>query len=376
MCLIKLKFLNSLGLKSEAHEVLSKDGYILRIHRIIPRNRTEYAPVLMLPGMPVGSSCFYATRNNSLAFNLVNSGCDVWISNPRGNRYSAKHKKLKVNDPRYWDFSFHEMAINDLPAMIDYILKNTRKKKLVTISHSEGGSSLAALLSTNPEYNNKISQNHLLAPSIYMENFPHVMAKTFLNPIVAGFFDYQKTYDQLINNFLIKSVYNQFISRLSLCAQQTELLPVCSAFFEWFCGEKQPTSGHNTDWKDFFTTFTKLAVSDTMGLKKILHYSQLMESGKFRQFDYGREGNLDKYGTFEPPDYDLTLITAPSFIYGGDRDGFVSADDLKRFESEIRNTKKYKIIPTYSHCDFLTAKNAKFSVYKDIVNAIKSEKVK
>jgi pimeloyl-ACP methyl ester carboxylesterase len=354
---------------------MTKDGYILRLHRIIPRNQTTYAPILMHPGMPVGSSAFYASKKKSLAFLLVNNGCDVWISNPRGNRYSTKHKKLKIDDPRYWDFSFHEMAIYDLPAMIDYVLKVTRQKKLIFMSHSEGGSAITALLSTKTEYNDKISQNHLLTPSIYMENFPHTMAKGLINPIVGEFFKVQKTYDQLTNNNLVKTIYSQIISRLPLCANQFQL-PLCTTFFEWFCGAKQPETGNNVDWKDFFLTFPKYAVTDTMGLKKVLHYSQLMESGKFRQFDHGKEGNMKNYGTPEPPDYELTLITTPSFIYGGDRDGFVSPADLERLKNEMQNVKKYKIVPTYSHCDIIVGSRAKKDVYKDILNAVKSERIK
>lgn len=369
-----MKFLKSVGLRSEAHEVETKQGYILRVHRILAKNQGGYAPILIQPGMPVGSSAFYASRNKSLAFYLATSGCDVWIANPRGNRYSAKHKKMKLNDPRFWDFSFHEMGIYDLPAMIDYILKVTRHKKLIFVSHSEGGSSIAALLSTKPKYNDKILQNHLITPSVYMENFPHQLAKQLLNPMVDGFFKVQKTYDQLYNNFLIKNVYNIFIGTLPTCAQQ-QLMPVCTLAFEWFCGERQPKSSHNVDWKNFFETFTRIAITDTMSMKKILHYSQLMESGKFRQFDH-HENNLNVYGTSEPPDYDLSLISSPTYIYGGDRDGFVSPKDLERLKNEIQNVKMFKILPTYSHCDVLIGERAKNDLYKLIMTAVKTSRKK
>jgi lysosomal acid lipase/cholesteryl ester hydrolase len=40
--------------------------------------------------------------------------------------------QLSNNDREFWDFSFHEMAIFDLPAEIDFIYEH-RKRKLAQI---------------------------------------------------------------------------------------------------------------------------------------------------------------------------------------------------------------------------------------------------
>jgi alpha-beta hydrolase superfamily lysophospholipase len=63
------------------------------------------------------------------AFILANAGYDVWMGNNRGCAYSLMHKTLdpkkKEDEPQYWDFSFEEMGIYDLPAEIDFILEST-----------------------------------------------------------------------------------------------------------------------------------------------------------------------------------------------------------------------------------------------------------
>jgi len=41
----------------------------------------------------------------------------------------------------------------------------------------------------------------------------------------------------------------------------------------------------------------------------MLHYRQLLRDGKFRRLDYGREINIQKYGTEDPPEYDLKKIS-------------------------------------------------------------------
>lgn len=47
-------------------------------------------------------------------------------------------------------------------------------------------------------------------------------------------------------------------------------------------------------------------------------------SGHFRQFDHGVLNNLDIYNEPAPPDYDLTLVTAPVAIYYAKNDWLVA----------------------------------------------------
>lgn len=64
------------------------------------------------------------------------------MGNNRGCAYSLGHKTLDPNnkddEPIYWNFSFEEMGIYDLPAEIDFILEKTGQEKLSYIGHSQG----------------------------------------------------------------------------------------------------------------------------------------------------------------------------------------------------------------------------------------------
>lgn len=61
-------------------------------------------------------------------------------------------------------FSWHEIAIYDLPAMIDYALKLTGEKVISYIGHSMGTTVSYVLLSMKPLYNQKIRFAMNLAP--------------------------------------------------------------------------------------------------------------------------------------------------------------------------------------------------------------------
>lgn len=48
----------------------------------------------------------------------------------------------------------------------------------------------------------------------------------------------------------------------------------------------------------------------------VLHYLQEVKSGKFRQYDEGTAaGNIRKYGSPEPPEYDLSQLEVPVFMH-------------------------------------------------------------
>ena len=60
-------------------------------------------------------------ENKALAFVLANRGYDVWLGNNRGNKHARHHIKYSPDDIAFWDFTFEEMAIYDLPAAFNYI---------------------------------------------------------------------------------------------------------------------------------------------------------------------------------------------------------------------------------------------------------------
>ena len=88
------------GYLVEEHEVVTKDGYILTIHHLLPKIKTPrtLTPVL-LGHCLLGSSAIwiFGPKNNSLGYLLSDQNLDVWLINNRGNLYSSNHVRL-VND--------------------------------------------------------------------------------------------------------------------------------------------------------------------------------------------------------------------------------------------------------------------------------------
>lgn len=104
------------------------------------------------------------------AYILADAGYDVWMGNARGNTYSRKHKKLDPNKSRFWNFSWHEIGVIDVPAMIDYALAFSGQKTLFHVGHSQGTTTFYVMCSERPEYNDKIKAQFSLAPIAYMKH--------------------------------------------------------------------------------------------------------------------------------------------------------------------------------------------------------------
>ena len=54
-----------------------------------------------------------------------------------------EHEYLKSEtDPEYWDFSFSEIGLYDLPAMVGYIYDQSNQHALTYIGHSQGSTAM------------------------------------------------------------------------------------------------------------------------------------------------------------------------------------------------------------------------------------------
>lgn len=111
-----------------------------------------------------------------MAYLLVDNGYDVWLGNARGNVFSQAHKTLSTESHEFWKFSFHEIGVYDLPAIINYALDKGNTTSLTYCGYSQGTTVFFVLLSMKPEFNSKISTAHLMAPVAYMR-FPFPAGK-------------------------------------------------------------------------------------------------------------------------------------------------------------------------------------------------------
>lgn len=167
--------LRKYGYAAENHRVVTSDGYILNMHRCsggpVSPPRVGKKVAFLMHGM-LSSSADWVLMGpqTSLVYMLSDLGYDVWMGNSRGNRYANTHISRNNESQAFWDFSWHEIGVYDLPAMIDYALTFSGQSKLHYIGHSMGTTVYLVLISELPQYGDKIISSQLLAPAAYMHN--------------------------------------------------------------------------------------------------------------------------------------------------------------------------------------------------------------
>ncbi|XP_063238155.1 lipase 1-like isoform X6 [Bacillus rossius redtenbacheri] len=155
------------GYPVETHEVTTADGYRLTLHRIPGGGR----PVLLLHGFLQSSASFLlGDPGHSLGYILADAGFDVWLGNWRGNFYSQKHSNKFISRQEFWNFSWHEMGVHDLPAFIDKILHETGRPQLSLVGFSMGAAAFLVLASQKPQYNDKVSASVWVAPAAFLQH--------------------------------------------------------------------------------------------------------------------------------------------------------------------------------------------------------------
>lgn len=103
-------------------------------------------PLIPILGLFQSSGSFVTSEERSLAFWLsergfvcqlstsvspliVRSGYQVFLGNNRAV-FNMGHKSLSRSDPRFWDWTMRELAMYDLPALVDYVRDATGYDKV------------------------------------------------------------------------------------------------------------------------------------------------------------------------------------------------------------------------------------------------------
>ena len=167
------------GFIYELHHVTSPDGFILAIHRIVnPLKPVIRFPVLLFHGLTGTSENFLnsdktgfiseSVISGNTGFELAKQGYDVWLTDQRATPFSSNNTFYNRKQKEYWDWSVDEIALLDLPLIIEYIRGFTGRHKIGYVGHSQGTQIMFMLMSREQKYNHIIEPFIALAPVFYL----------------------------------------------------------------------------------------------------------------------------------------------------------------------------------------------------------------
>lgn len=107
---------------------------------------------------------------------------------------------------------------------------------------------------------------------------------------------------------------------------------------------------------------------------QLIHYGQEVNSGHFRQFDFGHKKNLIHYKNRSPPDYDLKNVRIPVAIYYAQNDWLATVKDVERLIESLPNVVQTYLVPhkKFNHIDFLWGIDAPTLLYATLFKIMDS----
>ncbi|CCM03015.1 uncharacterized protein FIBRA_05132 [Fibroporia radiculosa] len=361
------------GYTFEEHVVMTKDGYLLGLHRLPfrrgetreGRGRSTGKPVVYLHhGLLMNSEVWICLTDprRSVAFALVERGFDVWLGNNRGNKYSRKSIHHNPNATRFWDYSIDDFAWHDIPDSIEYILHVTKEESLSYVGFSQGTAQAFAALSIHPQLNDKVNAFIALAPA---------MSPAGLSaPIVDGLMKASPT--------LLFLIFGRKAILSSVPAWTSMLYPPV------FCEIITHSLRFLFSWKsDNISALQKLAAYSHLysyaSVKSVVHWFQIMRNAKFQMYDDAvqrvirvprtahrhRPSGVTSYA---PARFPTRNIVSPIVLLYGDHDSLVDIDVMLR---ELPAHTVARCLEGYEHLDVLWGENIHRDVIPHVLEALR-----
>ncbi|KAH9413527.1 Alpha/beta-hydrolase lipase region [Dermatophagoides pteronyssinus] len=373
----------SRGFVPEQHLVTTDDGYILVVFRIInPYIKRVKRPIILWHGLGVSSdSWLYSTEGringsgiyvennllvndchesvtNSLGFTLAACGYDVWLPNSRSGHYSVGHIKLDSSrDPLYWKFSLTELALYDILAVVEFVLRTTGHKSLGYIGHSLGTDQMFALQSLIPESGRLFKPFIALAPVAYLGGIWSIARFGVpLEPLLRAFPGPIGVPAPIMQLIAVVICGNEYLN--DICLDTLNLID----------GADNPNFNRSTVTVEVGHS----AVTSSTWL--LAHLAQQVKSNRYQMMNHGIVENILRYGQNDPPTYPLGDISSPHIaLFRGQNDALADVYDVEHLVRSL----KVKLLDNYivpydkwEHHDFQVAITQGFYVNRRILGLL------
>ncbi|CAH2261198.1 lipase 1-like [Pararge aegeria] len=335
------------GYISEEHTVTTEDGYMLTIFRMRKRSCRQFKrpPVILMHGLLQSADVWLdAGPNAGLAYLIADECHDLWVGNQRGNYYGRRHARLDPDrDPKFWKFCVDEIGHYDIPATIDYVLKNTGEKKLNYVGFSQGAGTFLIMCSERPGYCDKANILIGLAPAARQTHTRSVPFRALTEGIskLEGVL-FSTGFHELFYKGAIEQEFFSFLCKFRATSEAlcNAIIAAIDAF--------HPGSVGNETLRVLYGHFPAGTSTHNMA-----RYGQSMQSRKFQKFDYGKERNLEIYGAEQPASYNLTAVTVPVVVLYGRNDRLVDTRDVFWLVKRLPNVLEASEVadPLWNHLD-------------------------
>lgn len=392
------------GFKYENHYAQADDGYITQLVRIInplaDRKQLKQPPVALFHGGTLDTSNYvmqstsqhhperwprvhgqiHTSWNRSLGFLLANNGYDVWLVGTRGcNRANQGHRWLKKWTPllslnigsspswmasnweasrRYWmNYTLDDIGDKEMPRQIDRILQLTGARRVSMLVYSITGPPSMALLSTRPEYAEKVHNYVLKGPIMSDRNAGRHLKLLWrlVSDVVS---------DELGSLIIPELALSQPVRNLVLAIAESPLLRYTLVKLVTLIG-----FGSSPKFNTFLEPGLFNRVLLPASFTTLRHICKIASSGKIQRYDFGPIGNALKYGSVYAPEYDLSKMNPHNWlVVTAENDPLNSLEDVQKLaKTAPKKPFKHVYVKNANHLDLTTMVEVDKEVYLPIL---------
>lgn len=332
--------------------VETEDGYFLRMHRVRCLNPNPALmalgggyPILIMHGLFQSSGSFITSEERSIAFWFAARGYSVYLGNNRAV-FDMGHRTFSRHSPAFWDYDVGDLAMYDLPAMVDYVRAQTGFDKVAYIGHSQGNAIAFIALSQwyRPELGDKLSYFGALAPAV------------FIGP--------------LKDRFPLQGLRSLDWDAWSRMFGELDFTPLMKFSYDWTPARPYAALGYQMfaylfDW------------NDTHWLKrrkpKMFRFTPEAVSSRQLFWWAGKNGFAARGCLFDPDTQWYNEKFPPLALYGGGEDHLVlpkpASQHFHAHEPHVYILRE-QIQPTAEHCDHYWAADAVEWCFHDILGTL------
>ncbi|WOG85707.1 hypothetical protein DCAR_0104898 [Daucus carota subsp. sativus] len=351
------------GYKCEDYDVITDDGYILRLERF-PEGRYNHRggynkpPVYLQHGLVADGMIWFSLSHadQTLPLILVEAGFDVWIGNVRGTRFSKNHiSENFTNSDKYWDFSFDELGKYDLHASIKFVYEETGQK--VHYAGHSLGTTMFTVAALEWDIEKMMKSATLICPVIYLNHVTNIIGSIGAHAYLA-----EKNKGKI--DFFVTELIMPPLGVIEYSICNTPGVNCFSFLVDLVTG---PNCCLNASAINIFLK----NLPQPSSMRTFEQLAQGCRTGVFSKYDYGNPAtNLEHYGVPEAPVYDIRKIPKkfPLLLCYGGNDQLASPADVRRVRSELMDHNIHNLfIEEFSHIDFVNGMTSKDVLYPDVV---------
>lgn len=383
------------GFNYTNHYVTSEDGYVTQLIRIInplaDQTKLRKYPVVLFHGGLVDSAIYVAPSSNiahpekyprgpedgpvtsngrAIGFLLANNGFDVWLVGTRGaneqntDRDPSLRGEGAYPSTEYWSFKMDDISQREVERQVDKVLKVSGAERADVMGYSLSTMLTMQAFAGNPEFaRNKVNTYVLMAPPVNIDGSSRLTNFLVRDLCVKVSLKVGiNTLSKVITTSGTRKLMHALLTNHRIRYTVGKLLTIA-------------ITGSSGQYRTNLEPAVYSKIFQGTGFGEMQQWCQQAVARRYQKFDYGPTENLRRYGSVDPPAYNVSQDLGYNYLYliSGGTDNLAPISSVNQVvDSLLHKPDEHNFIPNYSHLDLVAGVDNEQLVNIPLLNFLSS----